>query len=100
MKVSEYCFYLYYILSCQPGVTVTLCFVCKVIRDFESICHLCINPIHRKGFIHKRSMDSHWLRWSVQVNVLLGNCRQGMMSLSLLVGTTVYIYTNICLRVV
>ena len=24
MKVSEYCFYLYYILSCQPGVTVTL----------------------------------------------------------------------------
>ena len=32
------------LLSCQPRVTVT-CFVCKVIRDLESIDHLCINPI-------------------------------------------------------
>ena len=27
--------------------------------------------------------------WSVQVNVLLSNCKQSIMSLSLLVGTTV-----------
>ena len=53
MKANAYCFYLYYILSCQPGVTVTSCFVCRVIRDLESICHLCIDPIHRIGLIHK-----------------------------------------------
>ena len=41
------------ILSCQPGVTVTSCFVYKVIRDLESIDHLCINPICRIGLIHK-----------------------------------------------
>ena len=39
--------------SCQPRVTVTLCFVYKVIRDLESIDHLCINPIYRIGLIHK-----------------------------------------------
>ena len=33
------------VLSCQPRVTVTSCFVNKVIRDLESIDHLCINPI-------------------------------------------------------
>ena len=53
MKVSAYCFYLYYILSCRPGVTVNSLFVGKVIKDIESICHLCINPIHTKGFIHR-----------------------------------------------
>ena len=41
------------LLSCQPKVTVTSCFVYKVIRDLESIDHLCINRIHRIGFIHK-----------------------------------------------
>ena len=41
------------ILSCQPRVTVTPCFVYKVIRDLEWIDHLCINPIHRIGLIHK-----------------------------------------------
>ena len=50
-------------------MTVNSCFVCKVIGNIEGICHLCINPIHRKGFIHKWSIDSHWLGWSVQVNV-------------------------------
>ena len=35
------------LLSCQPRVAVTSCFVYKVIRDLESIDHLCINPIHR-----------------------------------------------------
>ena len=47
------------LLSCQPRVTVTSCFVNKVIRDLESIDHLCINPIHRIGLIYKRSVDSH-----------------------------------------
>ena len=41
------------LLSCQPRVTVTSYFVYKVIRDLESIDHLCINPIHRIGLIHK-----------------------------------------------
>ena len=56
MKASAYCFYLYYILSCQPGVTVTSCFVCRVIRDLESIGHLCIDAIHRIGLIHEWSI--------------------------------------------
>ena len=41
------------LLSCQPRVTVTSCFVYKVIRDLESTDYLCINPIHRIGLIHK-----------------------------------------------
>ena len=49
------------------------CFVYKVIRDLESKDHLFINSIRR----------------SVQVNVLLNNCKQNISSLSLLVGTTV-----------
>ena len=40
------------LLSCQPRVTVTSCFVYKVIRELESIDHLCINPILRIGLIH------------------------------------------------
>ena len=40
--------WLFYVLSCQPRVTVTSCFVHKVIRDLESIDHLCI--ILSKGF--------------------------------------------------
>ena len=31
------------LLSCQPRVTVASCFVYKVLRDLESIDHLCIN---------------------------------------------------------
>ena len=41
------------VLSCQPRVTVTSCFVYKVIRNLELIDHRCINPIHRIGLIHK-----------------------------------------------
>ena len=41
------------ILSCLPRATVTSWFVYKVIRDLESIDHLCINPICRIGLIHK-----------------------------------------------
>ena len=41
------------LLSCQPRVTVTSCFVYKVIRDLESIYHLCINSIRRIGSILK-----------------------------------------------
>ena len=41
------------LLSCQPRVTVTSCFVYKAIRVLQSIDHLCINPIRRIGLIHK-----------------------------------------------
>ena len=41
------------LLSCQPRVTVTSCNVYKIIRDLESIDHLCINPNPRVGLIHK-----------------------------------------------
>ena len=41
------------LLLCQSRVTVTSCFVYKVIRDLESINHVCINPIHRIGLIHQ-----------------------------------------------
>ena len=34
-------------------LTVTSCFVYKVIRDIESIDHLCINPILRIGLIQE-----------------------------------------------
>ena len=47
------------LLPCQPRVTVTSCFVYKVIRDLESIDHLCINPI--------RLTDLHLLKLSIQV---------------------------------
>ena len=63
------------------------CFVNKAIRDLESIDHLCINPICR--LTHKRFIDMHYLKWCVQGNVLLNNCKQNMTSLSLLVGRTV-----------
>ena len=41
------------LLSCQPKVTVTSCFVSKVIRDLKLIDHLWINPILRIGLIHE-----------------------------------------------
>ena len=57
--ITNYTVYRHFmLLSCQPRVTVTSCFVYKVIRDLESIDHLCINPILRIGLIHKRSFDS------------------------------------------
>ena len=71
---------------------MTLCFVYKVIRDLESIDHLFINPIRRIGLIHKCSLDSSWLKWIVQVNVLLNNCKHNITSLSLLTGTTVTVF--------
>ena len=85
---------LQHLLSCKPRVTVTSRFVYKAIRDLESINHLFINPIRRIGLIHKCSLDSRWLKWLVQVNVLLNNCKQRITSLSLLVGTTVSTFAN------
>ena len=35
------------------------------------------------------SINSHKLKWSVQVNVLLNNCNQNTTSLSLFAGRTV-----------
>ena len=43
---------LIHVPSGQPRVTVTSCLVYKVIRDLESIDHLCINPIHRTCTVH------------------------------------------------
>ena len=77
------------VLSCQPRVTVTSCFVYKVITDLASIDHWCINPIHRIGLIHKWSIDLRKLKWSVHVSILLSNCKQSITSLSHLVDTTV-----------
>ena len=59
------------------------CSVYKVIRDLESIDHLCINP--NTQVIYRFALA----QWCVQVNVLLNNCKQNTTSLSLLVGTTV-----------
>ena len=50
---------------------------------------LMFNPIRRIELILKLSIDSHQLKRSAQVNVLPSNCKQSIMSLSLLVGTTV-----------
>ena len=47
-----------HLLSCQPRVTVTSCFVYKVIRDLWSIDYLCFNPILQIGLIRKWSIDS------------------------------------------
>ena len=76
---------------------VASCFVYKYFRDLESIDHLCINPICRIGLIHKYTIDSHWHKWSAQVNVLLNNCKQNMTQLSLLTGRTVthFFFTDI-----
>ena len=57
------------LLSCQPRVTVTSCFVYNVIRYLESMDHVYINPIRRKGLIHTWSVDSHKLKRSVKVDV-------------------------------
>ena len=76
-------------LHCQPRVTVTSCFVYKVISNLESIDHWCINPIRRIGLIHERSTDSCCPKWSVQVNISLNNCKENMTSLSLLADRTI-----------
>ena len=44
---------IYKVLACKPRVTVSSCFVYKVIMDLSLIDHLCIIPIHRIGLIHK-----------------------------------------------
>ena len=60
---------------------MTSCFVYKVIRDIESIDHLCINPI-------RDYIDSRQLKWSVQGNISLNNSKQNMTSLSPLASRT------------
>ena len=51
------------------------------LRYHELIDHLCINPILWTGLIHKWSID--YKPWFL--------CKQNMMSLSLLVGRTIYL---------
>ena len=72
--VPRRCFF--QLLSYQLRVTVMSCFVYKVIWDLESIDHLCINPFRRIWLIHKWSLDPRTPKWTVQVNVLLNNCKQ------------------------
>ena len=62
-------------------------------RVVESIEYLCTNPNPRKGLIYNLSIDSQQLKLSVQVNVLLNNCKQNTTSLSLLAGRTVHAQT-------
>ena len=71
---------------------MTSCFAYINIRDLLSIDHLCINPIRRIGLILKGSIDSWKLKWNVQVNVLLNNCKQNTISLSLLPGRAVSLF--------
>ena len=69
---------------------MTSCFVYKVIRDLESIYHLCINPIRRIGLIHKRYFDTRVSSSKVYTIVLyLAIVITKYTSLSFLVGTTV-----------
>ena len=78
-----------YLLSCQPRVKVTSCFVYKVISDLESIDHLCINPVRRIGLIH---VIYRFALAQVECkNVLLNNCKQNK-SQSLLAGRTIFFF--------
>ena len=87
------------ILPAKSDSDIMFCY--KVIRNSESIDHLCINPILRIGLIHKRSIDPRSLKWSVNVNVLLSNCKQNITSLSLLAGRTVMLFmTSVCVNIV
>ena len=63
-------------------------FCYKVIRDFYSIYHLCINPIHSDLSIRVIISASGVYKF----NVLLNNCKQNITSLPLLVGTTVALF--------
>ena len=58
---------------------MTSCFVYKVFMDLSLIDHLCI------------ILSGSELKWRVQVNVPLNNCKQNITSLSHLVGTTVHV---------
>ena len=69
------------LLSCRPRMTVTSCFVYKVIMDLSSIDHLCINPILPIG-LALAQVDC-------TSSILLNNCKQNNTSLSFLVCTTV-----------
>ena len=75
------------ILSCQPRVTVTSCFVNKVIRDLYSIDHLCITYIINTQVIYR--FASAQVEYTFKFKFYFDNCRQNIASLSLFVGTTV-----------
>ena len=53
------------LLSSQPRVTVRSRFVYKVIRDLESVDHLCINPIRIS--IHVSSSGVYKLMFSLTI---------------------------------
>ena len=64
------------VLSCQPRLTVTSCFVYKVITDLESIDHLCMNPIRRSDLsIHVSSSEVYtFVFYLAIVNKILRHC--------------------------
>ena len=83
------------VLSCQPRVTVTSCFVYKVTRDLESIVHLHINPICRIELIHISDLSirvSSSEVYKFMLYTVVNNCKQNITPLSLLVGTTVSVH--------
>ena len=87
-------FSIFKLLSYQPRVTVASCAVYKVIRDLQCISD---RPLVYKSYPVDR-INTYVIyrfaltQWNEQVNVLLNNCKQNVMSL--LVGTTaLYMYT-------
>ena len=62
------------ILSCQPRVTVTSCFVYKVIRDLYSLDHVFISPILRIGLKTYAPISNAHLSHVCKRGKLSGSC--------------------------
>ena len=74
---------------------MTSCFVYKVIRDLESIDHLCINPIHRIG-VYASDLSVRIILIGVyKLFFYLTICKQNTTSLSLFAGRTVGMNYNV-----
>ena len=87
VQVGKNIFVILTVLPVKSDGDVMFCL--QSYKGLRMIDHLCINSIHRIGLIPKCSIDSHALKWSVQVYNLLNNCKQNTTSLSLLAGRTV-----------
>ena len=92
-----------YVLSCQPVVTVTSCFVYKVIKDLESIDHLCINPIRsvvsfggHSGFWYMKDTipGKFAIFFRPLPSVLL--CHILVLCLYIVKGVAVYFTSHVC----
>ena len=74
--------YLNELLSCQPRVTVTSCFVYKVIRDLYSIDHMCIYPTQYTSDLSIRvsSRGGYKLKFHLTiVNIILRYCHSWLV---------------------